>query len=580
MNRDGGIKKRFDELLFGRKKKGVTMQKQMSRIIVICCVIAVLVQAAVMVGVIIKSYVRREVKDTEYILQSANDSMNNTVQFLEERILDLQRDSGIIAFLTQETYDAETAKERLRLSANLFSDRNRQGYQTPFVTEIYLFNSHEDCVYDIYYPKTVREQRERREEMEERHRRFLAQTDAFYSEQSGEDLALCLNLHDDDMREIGTCIVVLSRRHIEEVYRAVEELGAGAWSVSRGEKELIGNNTLRSAAAGTFENTRATGFGLTLRAAVSRGEAYGALWRFVAWLLLLSALVIAAAAVIGSFIARRYVRPLGTIAEKIQRVREGDFRTKLGDYSAGELQQISTTFNDMTEHINRLINRVYETQLLNQQAQIKYLQAQMDPHFLFNVLSMIELKAATNGDAEVKQKISMLSKLLQGKIFRKNEIEIPLSEEMEIVEFYLNLQNSRFGDKITYDVNYDGVEEDPARLMVPRLSIEPVVENAVAHGLEPKEGDGHIDVRVCLDTALTVVVTDNGVGFDATLVGSKKGDGEKKEEGAHSGVGLMNTDHMIKNLYGEEYGVTIESEIGRGTTVTVRLPKVTRETEE
>ena len=568
------MKNSFDGFLFGKRKKGITMQKQMSRIIVICCVIAVLVQAVVMVGIIINSYVRREVKDTEYILQSANDSMNNTVQFLEERILELQRDSSIFSFLTQEDCDTEAAVKQLRLGANLFSDRNRQGYQTPFVTEIYLFNRQEACINDSYYPMTVREQGERKAEMMERFRRFLRQEESFYCEKSGEDVALSLYLRDEEMRETGTCIVVLSRQHVEEVYQAVEALGACAWSVSTRDGELIGNNTLRGGTAGTFEHVRATGFGMTLRAAVSRGEAYGSLGRTVGWLLLLSGLIIAAAAMIGSLIARRYVRPLGTVAEKIRLVGEGDFETKLGDYSAEELHLISTTFNDMTSHINRLINQVYETQLLNQQAQIKYLQAQMDPHFLFNVLSMIEVKAAVNGDTEVQQKISMLSKLLQGKIFRKNELEIPLSEEMEIVEFYLNLQNSRFGDKITYTLHNAECREDPKRLLVPRLSIEPVVENAVAHGLEPKEGDGHIDVTIRCSDHLEIIIRDDGVGFDVSSIGSQK------DDGAHSGVGLMNTDHMIRNLYGEEYGVSIESGIGQGTTVTVRLPKIERGVEE
>ena len=568
------LKNRFDRFLFGKRKNGVTMQKQMSRIIVICCVIAVLLQAVVMVGVIINSYVRREVKDTEYILQSANDSMNNTVQFLEERILDLQRDSGILSFLTQETCDMEAAVKQLRLGASLFSDRNRQGYQTPFVTEIYLFNRQEVCISDSYYPMTVREQGERKAEMMERYRRFLRKEEAFYCEISGEDVALSLYLRDEGMQETGACIVVLSRQHVEEVYQTVEELGACAWSVSAGDGELIGNNTLHSDTADTFEHVRPTGFGMTLRAAVSRGETYGSLGRTIGWLLLLSGLIIAAAAVTGSLIARRYLRPLGTVAEKIRLVGEGDFETKLGDYSAEELQLISTTFNDMTDHINRLVNQVYETQLLNQQAQIKYLQAQMDPHFLFNVLSMIEVKAAVNGDTEVQQKISMLSKLLQGKIFRKNELEIPLSEEMEIVEFYLNLQNGRFGDKITYTLHSEDCREDAKRLLVPRLSIEPVVENAVAHGLEPKEGDGHIDVTIRCGDCLEIVVQDDGVGFDASLIGVQK------DSAAHSGVGLMNTNQMIRNLYGEEYGVSIESGIGRGTTVTVRLPKIERGVEE
>ena len=570
MKEHGKFQKLADRILFGKREKGVTLQKQMSRIIVICCVIAVLVQAVVMTGVIINSYVRREVKDTEFLLQSANDSMNNTVQFLEERILDIQRNNGLLPFFSGDPYNKETMERQLGISANLFSERNRQGFQTPFVTEIYLFNSDEEAISALYYPKTVREQEERKEKVTEIYRRFLDGDASFRSEQIDDDLALGMHLYNESMHDIGNCVIILSREHVEEVYRTVEELGDCAWSIRMEGEELLGKNTIRGHSAETFENVRQTGFNLTLHAGVPKWVVYRSLGITVALLLGLSALIIAAAAVIGSIIARRYVRPLGTVAEKIQQVGHGDFDTKLGDYQAEELHQISMTFNDMTSYINQLINQVYETQLLSQQAQIKYLQAQMDPHFLFNVLSMIELKAATNGDTEVQQKISMLSKLLQGKIFRKNEIEIPLSEEMEIVEFYLNLQNSRFGDKITYSVNYDACALSPDRLLVPRLSIEPIVENAVAHGLEPKAGNGHIDVSVITGEDLQVVITDDGVGFDTETLG------EQKEGAEHTGVGLANTDKMIKSHYGEEFGLRIESQVNVGTTVTACMPLIER----
>ena len=570
MKKDSKFQKLADRLLFGKREKGITLQKQMSRIIVICCVIAVLVQAVVMAGMIINSYVRREAKDTEFLLQSANESMDNTMQFLEERILDIQRSNGLLPFFEGKKYDIEVMEQQLGASANLFSDRNRQGSQTPFAIEVYLFNADEKCVSTLYYPKTVREQEERRAKVFEAYRRFLRSNASFSSEGIDDDLAVSMHLYNEAMHEIGDCVVILSSAHVNEVYRTVEEQGECAWSIRMDGKELLGNNTIRSGAVDTFRNTCQTGFNMTLHAEVSKWEVYRSLGVTVVLLLVLSALIISVAAVIGSVISRRYVRPLGTVAEKIRQVGQGDFDTKLGDYQAEELHLISTTFNDMTAHINQLITQVYETQLLSQQAQIKYLQAQMDPHFLFNVLSMIELKAASNGDVEVQKKISMLSKLLQGKVFRKNEIEIPLSEEMEIVEFYLNLQNSRFGDKITYSVNYDDCRVSLNRLLVPRLSIEPIVENAVAHGLEPKEGNGHIDVTVITGDDLRVIIADDGVGFDTESLGERKKDEE------HTGVGLTNTDRMIKSLYGEEYGLYIESKKNEGTKVTARMPLIER----
>ena len=138
---------------------------------------------------------------------------------------------------------------------------------------------------------------------------------------------------------------------------------------------------------------------------------------------------------------------------------------------------------------------------------------------------------------------------------------------MEIVDFYLSIQNSRFGDKITYNIHYVGDEELYKTLLVPKLSIEPIVENAVCHGLEPKKENGHISIIVLvLEDKLVVLIRDNGVGFDSKTVI------EKKEDKNHTHVGLWNTNKMIHNLCGNQYGLEIQSKVGEGTTVQVVLP--------
>ena len=189
------------------------------------------------------------------------------------------------------------------------------------------------------------------------------------------------------------------------------------------------------------------------------------------------------------------------------------------------------------------------------------------PFDMDNVLSMVEMKAALNGDQDVREMIYKLSKIYQGKIFRRNEYFILLEEEMEIVDFYLSLQNSRFGEKITYSIIYEGEKENYKNRMVPRLSIEPIVENAVCHGLEPKDENGHICIRVSeKEDQLWICIKDNGVGFDPDLVT------ESSEDRNHSHVGLWNTNKMIHNLCGENYGLQVRSKIGIGTEVLVVLP--------
>ena len=283
--------------------------------------------------------------------------------------------------------------------------------------------------------------------------------------------------------------------------------------------------------------------------------------------LCISVIVIILLSFIGYKMAVHYVEPLEIITEKIDLVGKGNFDAKLGEYAIEELQNISNTFNEMTDYIERLVKEVYETQLVAQQSQIKYLQSQMNPHFLFNVLSMIEMRAALNEDKEVQDMLYKLSKLYQGKIFRKNEYFISLEEEMEIVDFYLSIQNNRFGEKITYSIFYEGGIENYKNVLVPRLSIEPIVENAVFHGLEPKKEKGHISVKVSfVDDCLEIEIKDNGVGFDFKKIA------EKNAGKNHSNVGLWNTDKMIHNLCGEMYGLQVSSRVGIGTTVRVLLP--------
>ena len=555
-----------DRLFFGKKNSGITLQRQMQRIIVICCIVAVLAQAVVIIALVMNSFIRNEADDTQYILQSNNESMHSAVRFLEEHIIALQHDSRMTEFFRDDGYDKTVISAQLKELSNLFSESNRQGLQRPLVTEISLFNKRDDCVYNLYYPKTVTLQQQQLAKMHAFNQRFLKQSEPFYYETGEEEIFLCLRLYDDSMQVLGSCAVVLDTGFIRNAYDSLKKYTDYSWEIRTGSGSLLLQTTYDRNAGRFLENERPTGFGLVLSSSVSMREIYKSLRTMLLSLLIVSAIIIAAVTVIGSIIAHRFVRPLETVAEKIKQVGSGDFQTKLGEYSAEELNHISGTFNEMTAQIDRLITEVYEAQLLSQQAQIKYLQAQMSPHFLFNVLSMIGTKAALNRDEEVHKMIGMLSRLLQGKVFRKNEIEITLAEEMEIVEFYLYLQNHRFGDKITYSIAYENETTDAASLLVPRLSIEPLVENAVAHGLEPKEGNGLICVTVSRNAHLTVTITDDGVGFDTENVA------HPEEDETHSHVGIMNTDRMIKNLYGNDFGVTVESAVGTGTTVTVRLP--------
>lgn len=554
--------------LRGSRKEPLSLRKQLSRMITLCSLIAVGIQTVVMVTMIVNQYVTQERENTLYILESDNAKIDDMIQYVEEMALLIQHNVGLKNFFHQKTYNEVEVTEQLKSATDLFAQRNRLESFEPFVEKIYLFNESGKSISNLYYPITISEIEESRENYNELYEMYQNNNIPFYIQVEGKYLNLCMTLYDVQMEPLGVCIFALNKTGIEETYANLEKVGTYRWSIGQNQNVLLGENNISSKY--TFKllkNTISTGFGITIDSAVPEWVIYRQVGKTLVTVVFISVFMIAVLSLFGHMMAVHYVKPLETVAEKIKLVGKGNFDTKLDNYEVEELQNISSTFNEMTDYIERLVKEVYETQLIAKQSQIQYLQSQMDPHFLFNVLSMIEMRAAMNKDKDVQEMLYRLAKLYQGKIFRRNEHFIPLKEEMEIVEFYLSLQNNRFGEKIEYSIFYDGDRQQYQQLTVPRLSIEPIVENAVCHGLEPKEEKGYIRVRVSREkTVLKICVEDNGVGFDSKKLV------EKREDKNHSHVGLWNTNKMIHNLCGKEYGLTIESEKGKGTVVNILLP--------
>ena len=561
-------KEKIKNLIFGRKDKPYSLSKQLSALITFCCTVAIITQSIVLVGMVARQYVKKGIEDTSYILKNDNGKMETKFQYLQEMVLTLQHSQGLRGFLKGQFYNEETVIKQLENVVNIFSERNRMENAEPFVEKIYIFNKNGRSICELYYPITVAEYNSLNNKYGDLYKEFVGSRRDFYYKAEDKYISLCLYLYDETMDNIGGCIFVLNRQGIENNYENLDEVSRYAWGIRTRSEILIDKSNLISyEKSNLIEQEFNAGFGLTFYARLSNSAIFGSLWNSILITLVVSIIIIIILAVFSHLISLHYVKPLKTIVKKIKQVGGGDFKTKLGEYRVEELKNISETFNDMTDYINRLIVEVYENQLIAKQSELQYVQAQMNPHFLYNVLSMIGMKAAINNDKDVQELIYKLSKLYQGKIFRKNEPVILLSEEMEIIDFYLYIQNSRFGDKITYSINYEGRKENYGNMSVPRLSIEPIVENAVCHGLEPKDGNGHISVNISKKTGvLRIIVADDGIGFDAEEV--KK---ESKDKG-HTQVGLLNTDKMIKNLYGEEYGIRLDSRRGIGTEVTIILP--------
>jgi two-component system sensor histidine kinase YesM len=270
------------------------------------------------------------------------------------------------------------------------------------------------------------------------------------------------------------------------------------------------------------------------------------------------------------FIYKKFIKIVSDFLNAVKLVNQGDYTAKLPIYEDHELNQVSITFNTMTSEIQYLINQVYEKQLLLKSTELKFLQSQMNPHFLFNVLATISWKSRMSGDESIYKMITSLSELLQASIYSDSKTEIPISKELQYVEFYLYLQKTRFEDRLTYTINIS--DDLLLDCYLPKLSLEPIVENAVVHGLENKIGSGNVTINIkSVQESIYFEVIDDGVGFDSKNILQNNTEPPSASRN-HNSIGLSNTDKRLKLLYGEQYGISIKSEKDVGTTVTVHIP--------
>lgn len=263
-------------------------------------------------------------------------------------------------------------------------------------------------------------------------------------------------------------------------------------------------------------------------------------------------------------------------------VARGDFNIT---YHVKGNDEISNAFQDLKEtskSIQKMIDEVYVHKIKEEkwkrkqkEMDFKMLASQINPHFLYNTLEMIRMKALMNKDPEVAQLVKMLSKMMRSSLERTDRL-IPIKKEMELIDYYLNIQQMRFGDKFSYQVNVDPPLEN---YYILPLILQPLVENAIIHGLESKENHGFI--RITLKEHrdfIDIEVMDNGTGIPREKyleIKERMDDGTYQSEGNR--IGLHNVQQRMKLYYGEDYGLRIDSIHGLGTTVLMKLPKMEHE---
>ena len=558
-----------------------TLKKELMRTLLGTAIVIFFLVGGVLSFFMLKQSLKYRIDDLNFYLNSIKGQIDGYMGFLEDSVLSLRRSEEIERFLKEGTTDKDNLSRVLDKSVNLFSSSNLVGDIYPFVKDLYIVSNNKKMVGTHFYYTSYLNEKDKQYRIKNILEEYISENRRFSYYTSGDDLELYFTIYDEELEKEGYGIAVISKTAINYIVNILEEKYTSFAYMFKDETDKIlmgrsiplissldikGNNGDVEYENYTYiYNMSKNSFGLSSCMVVPYRRLFVmAVEDFGTIIFIFISLIIGIILVI-LYISDKLVSPLSTIVLKMKQVGKGDFRTKLDTYEILELDEISVSFNEMTDKISHLIKEVYEAGLLIKEARIKYLQAQINPHFMFNVLSMIAIRLKLNKDEELYKMVQAFAGLMRGKLFRKDEIEIRINEEIEIAEFYLYLSKERFKNKVSYEINWE--DEKLKTLFIPKLCIEPVVENAMIHGIEPKDDRGYINVKIEQQNneVLLITVADNGVGFDKDKVISGEKEGSPK-------VGLMNINRLINNLYGSEYGIEVESKIGKGTKVIIKLP--------
>jgi len=290
------------------------------------------------------------------------------------------------------------------------------------------------------------------------------------------------------------------------------------------------------------------------------------LWAFAMMMGIGTILAIA----ISLIFSRSIAKPIRGLASSMEAVESGNLQTKKEYAKIKEFAQLDHSFNVMVEQIISLLHLTREEQQKVAEAERKALESQMNPHFLFNTLNTIKALARMHGEEEIYTTTIKLGKLLRSTI-DNHESECTLKESMTLIDSYLTIQRIRFGEKLHVTTVLD-----PACSMVktPKLIIQPLVENAIVHGLEPKAGDWNIEVLVQEKNGrIFLTVKDDGIGFPS---GTLPEDLDELANSAH--VGVYNVYRRLTLKYGKKMSFSIISKEMEGTVVSISFPRGNDET--
>lgn len=272
-----------------------------------------------------------------------------------------------------------------------------------------------------------------------------------------------------------------------------------------------------------------------------------------------------------SLLFSRYLsRPILRLMEHMEVISSGDFKRNPDIESDDELGMIGQQVNEMSAHISVLMENRIRDEQEKKDLEIKMLQTQINPHFLYNTLDSIKWIATMQHNAGIVKVVTALSSLLKNMAKGFNE-KVTVRQELEFVDSYITIEKIRYIELFDVEISV----EDPAlyEAKIIKLTLQPLIENSIFSGIEPSGKPGLIQIQIfSQDETLYIRIRDNGVGISKEDITRVLTDTSRVMKHYMSGIGLPNVDRRIKLIYGEEYGLQIESQVGEYTCVTVSLP--------
>lgn len=292
--------------------------------------------------------------------------------------------------------------------------------------------------------------------------------------------------------------------------------------------------------------------------------------------MLMAVVLVAIALLISSFMAKSITQPILKLQSSMALIQEGDFRAgNVEVESRNEIGSLTETFNVMTLRIQKLMEQNINEQKAKRKSEMKALQSQINPHFLYNTLDSIIWMAESGKNEEVVLMTASLARLLRQNISNEEE-EISIFDEVEYCRNYLTIQKMRYKDKLEFRID---VTPEITSCQIIKLVLQPLIENAIYHGLKYKESKGLLElIGYAAGEDIIFEIRDNGVGMDEETLNHIF---ERHTVNYRSnGVGVYNVERRIKLTYGQEYGITYKSRPGEGTVARVCIPKERRDLHE